>query len=204
MPAAPSDLNDVASFGLTGQAGDVVFREGDAGADLFVVQKGRIELLKADANGGLHRIAACGVGDVFGERSLFDEAVRDVTARALTDFTALRIDRPTFDRITQEDPGIVRAMLARLASRPWDVEVAAAPAGVETAAASAPAKRAARTGGAPAPAAEGRDGACRTSRIASDSVALERDRAAGRGRALGRSARQRDQVHSRGRSDRYR
>jgi hypothetical protein len=114
MPPA-RDLNDVSGFLVTGRAGDVIFREGDAGSDLFVVQDGRIEL--STAAGGSRPVGVCQAGDFFGEQSLFGDARRPLTARATTEYVLLCLDRETFDRVSQEDPAILRIMLARLAGR---------------------------------------------------------------------------------------
>ncbi len=111
----PSDPNDLSTVTLAGAAGDFVFHEGDPAGDCFIVQDGRIELLKGPADQGW-RIAVLGAGDVFGEGALFEDHPRDVSARAITDFQVLRVDRPTFDHLVGEDPSIATKLAGRLAA----------------------------------------------------------------------------------------
>jgi hypothetical protein len=107
---------DVSQHLVTGNAGDVVFKEGDLSADLYVIQSGRVELVRLDA-GELRRVALLESGDFFGELSLLDGTPRDVTARALGTFSALRINRDTFNQVVRENPEIPVRMLRRLAQR---------------------------------------------------------------------------------------
>jgi CRP-like cAMP-binding protein len=136
MPKPPSpapDPNDLKSFVVSGAAGDFVFREGDAGAECFIIQDGQVELLKAD-RGQPQRLVVLGAGDFFGESGLFDDQFREISARALTDVQLLRIDRTTFERIVQEDPAIAVRMVRRLARYvrvQRTVEAAAAPPDVQ-------------------------------------------------------------------------
>jgi hypothetical protein len=108
--------NDVAKYVVTGSAGDIVFQEGDESADLYVIQDGRIELLRRDV-GEFKQVALLEPGDFFGEMSLLDGTPREVTARALTAFTALRLDGATFKQLARENPEIPVRMLGQAARR---------------------------------------------------------------------------------------
>ncbi len=98
---------------VSGSAGDFVFHEGDTSLECFVIRDGRVEILKTH-HGQPRRLTLLGMGDLFGEGALFDEQSRDVSARAVTEFQLLRIDRATFQRIVQEDPSIAVSMARRL------------------------------------------------------------------------------------------
>ena len=116
--SADRNYDDVAAFSRTGAAGEVIFLEGDKGTDLFLVQEGRIELIC-----GPHAAPAgiVEVGDIFGEWSFFEQQPRDVTARALTDFRIIKLDRPALDRITvrsARDCGVDAAETGAPAARP--------------------------------------------------------------------------------------
>ena len=95
------DLDDVTSFVVTGKSGDTVFREGDAGEEMYIIQKGEIEILKSFGP-ETHRLALLEVGDFFGEMSLLEELPREASARSLTDYQVLRIDPSTFDQMVQD------------------------------------------------------------------------------------------------------
>ena len=97
--SAERNYDDLAAFTRAGSAGEVIFQQGDAGTDLFIVQDGRIELLYGPPNTVVGHAEA---GDVFGEWSFFEHQPRDLTARALSDFRVIRLDRAAFDRITAQ------------------------------------------------------------------------------------------------------
>jgi len=91
------------------KSGDVIFRAGETGSDLFIIEEGRVELsLTAPA-----RTFTLEVGDFFGERALvYDQ--RDATAKALTACRLLRVDRDTFTAIVKVHPEIALLMLRSL------------------------------------------------------------------------------------------
>jgi CRP-like cAMP-binding protein len=110
------NLDDVTTFVVSGQAGDFVFREGDSGTDLYIIQEGQIEIERQYA-GVTRQLAVLEAGDFLGEMSLFEELPREASARALTDYRLLRIDASTFAQIVQEDPEIAVRMLRKLSRR---------------------------------------------------------------------------------------
>lgn len=108
------NLDDLAHFTVTGEAGDFVFEEGDSGSDMFIIQEGEIEILKTWAT-EKHRLSVLEPGDFFGEMSLLEDQPREIAARALSDYTLLRIDHTTFDTMVQENPEIAVRMLRKMA-----------------------------------------------------------------------------------------
>lgn len=103
--------DDTAPFVRSGPAGEVIFKEGDSQTDLFIVQDGRVELLRAEAAGP---VGIAAEGDLVGEWSFFEQKPSDVTARALTDFTLIRLDRAAFEHVTGEAPEAAVRMLQKL------------------------------------------------------------------------------------------
>ncbi len=71
-------------------AGDYFFREGDAGDSMFVLEDGRVAVLKA-WRGGLHVINELAAGDCFGEMALMDLGPRSAAVRATTACRAMEI-----------------------------------------------------------------------------------------------------------------
>jgi hypothetical protein len=109
-------LDDLSRFLVKGQAGDYVFREGDTSRDMYIVQEGRVELVKQYA-GEERQITQLEVGDFFGEWSLLEEEPREVSARGLSEYRLLRIDQTVFNQIIREDPDIAVRMMRRLSRR---------------------------------------------------------------------------------------
>lgn len=110
------NLDDVAQFEVSGSSGDLVFREGDPGAAMYLIQEGAIELLKVH-DGQERRLTRLECGDFFGELSLLEERPHGVSARALSDYKLLEIGRPTLDQMVDENPEIAIRMLCNLAAR---------------------------------------------------------------------------------------
>ena len=77
-------------------AGDVVFREGDAGDALFVLAKGEVEVVASVAGTHPLALALLAAPDAFGEMSLIDREVRSATVRARTDCVALQLGAENF------------------------------------------------------------------------------------------------------------
>jgi FHA domain/Cyclic nucleotide-binding domain len=115
--ATPDPATD--KFTVAVKSGDMVFREGDTGSDLFLIEEGRVELsLSAPP-----RTYTLEVGDFFGERALvYDQ--RDASAKALSACRLIRIDRNTFTAIVKVHPEIALMMLRSL-PRGGGVEAAA-------------------------------------------------------------------------------
>src|SRR5439155_27368546 len=65
------------------QPGHLVFAEGDAGREMYVVLDGEVEVLKRSRRGRDQRVAILGPNDAFGEMSIIDVQPRSATVRTL-------------------------------------------------------------------------------------------------------------------------
>jgi Cyclic nucleotide-binding domain/FHA domain len=115
--AGGRDLNDPQAFLVSGGPGDYLFRQGDDGSELFLLQQGQVELV-SETGGSTERLIVLSAGDLCGERQLFEPGVRTVSARGVTPFQAFRIDRETLARLVSEDPNVALGMIERLATSP--------------------------------------------------------------------------------------
>lgn len=89
--------------------GSVLFRQGDAGHEMFVVAEGRIRLVLG--KGGYEKeVNVLGPGEFFGELSLLTGEPRSATAIAVEDSTLLAIGRDVFTMLVQDDLDIVFRM----------------------------------------------------------------------------------------------
>ena len=85
-------------------AGDVVFHEGDEGSTAYVIQSGRIEIVK-NRNGSPVLLGTLGKGAIFGEMALIDDAPRMATARAAEQTIVMLISGRVFrDKMSEADP----------------------------------------------------------------------------------------------------
>ncbi|MEP0774953.1 MAG: cyclic nucleotide-binding domain-containing protein [Acidobacteriota bacterium] len=108
--------DDGSEFSIRVRAGDFVFREGDAGDAMFIVQEGEVEIVR-EVDGRQIRLALLEEGDFFGEMALLEKLPRTASARAATDCLLLRIDESTFDQMIHANPEIPVRMLRKLSQR---------------------------------------------------------------------------------------
>jgi CRP-like cAMP-binding protein len=123
------EFNEPELLALTGRLrerklrkGQVLFREGDAGEEMFLVREGSILVSKAVTGKVEQVLARFGPGDFFGEMSLFDRSPRSATIQAETDAVLLALDRENLDRLIQVNPraaaaffhGLVQVFIERL------------------------------------------------------------------------------------------
>ena len=93
-------------------AGEVIFKEGAAGEHLYLISRGRVEVLRDDKH-----LNELGVGECFGEMALLDSAPRSATVRALDDVSLVTIAREDFMDLLDVYPAIARAIALVLAGR---------------------------------------------------------------------------------------
>lgn len=83
--------------------GDVVFREGDAGRELFVLLQGEMEVIKHSKTQRESRVAMFGPGDWFGEMSILDIMPRSATVRALAPSRVLKMSAHDLEQLYRRD-----------------------------------------------------------------------------------------------------
>ena len=90
--------------------GAVIFRQGDSGAEMFVVASGRIRLT-IGKGGHETEVNTLGPGEFFGELSaLLSGEPRSATATAMEDSALLAIGRDVYAMMVQDDLDIVFRM----------------------------------------------------------------------------------------------
>jgi CRP-like cAMP-binding protein len=94
--------------------GQVLFREGDSGDEMFLVRAGSIVISKAVTGRVEQVLARVGPGDFFGEMALFDRSPRSATVQTDGDATLLVLDRATLSRLTDESPRAAAAFFQSL------------------------------------------------------------------------------------------
>ena len=123
------EFNEPELLALTGQLrerrlrkGQVLFREGDQGEEMFLVRDGAILVSKAVTGKVEQVLARFGAGDFFGEMSLFDHSPRSATIQGETESTLLALDRANLNRLIEVNPraaaaffhGLVLVFIERL------------------------------------------------------------------------------------------
>ena len=83
--------------------GSLFFREGDAGNTAFVLERGRVAILKRGPRGD-HVLGHLKAGDAFGEVSLLDLGLRSASVRAETECAAIELTAAGILRVARVSP----------------------------------------------------------------------------------------------------
>jgi CRP-like cAMP-binding protein len=111
----------VAKFGRAFRAGDALFREGEPAKEAFLLQEGRVRLLKR-VRLVERSLMIVRPGELFGESALLEAPSRNSTAVALTDGVALALERDTFRALLEHHPSIAMRVIDQLTVRVRDAE----------------------------------------------------------------------------------
>ncbi len=76
-------------------AGSVIYREGDPGNAVFVVQEGEVEILR-ESDGETVRLAVLRRGAIFGEMGVLRDKPRSTTVRALSETRMIALSKADF------------------------------------------------------------------------------------------------------------
>lgn len=103
-------------YALELKAGEYVFREGELGLEMYIINEGKVEILN-HVGDEEQILAVLEKGDFFGEMSVLEDLPRAASARALTDIRLLQINGSTFDQLLQGNPEIAVRMMRKLSRR---------------------------------------------------------------------------------------
>ncbi len=103
-------------FGKKIPANTILFNEGDAGEEMFIIQAGRVKISKR-IRGVEKTLATLEKGEFFGEMAILNDKPRSATAETLEDCEMLVIDRKTFDALIRGNSEIAVRFIKRLADR---------------------------------------------------------------------------------------
>ena len=97
-------------------AGSFVFREGESGEEMYILQEGQVEVVKRYGPEE-KRLSLLEAGDFFGEMAMLETRPRSASARVVADAKVLAIDASTFDQMLREYPEVAVRMLRALCQR---------------------------------------------------------------------------------------
>jgi CRP-like cAMP-binding protein len=103
-------------FGKSYRQGTVLFREGDLGRDMFIVQQGKVQVRKRVGSTD-EVLAELSAGEFFGEMALLIGQDRSATVEVIEDSKLLVITPETFASLLKSDIEIALKMLKKMAAR---------------------------------------------------------------------------------------
>ena len=110
----------MAGLGKEYKAGEVIFRQGDTGNCMFVIQDGEVEAI-AESDGREFRLRTMGPNEVFGEMALFEKETRTATIRTTKPTRVLSIDKKNFLGGIHEDPSLAFRIVQTMSHRIRDL-----------------------------------------------------------------------------------
>lgn len=110
-----------ARFGRPFEAGDVIFREGEPGTEAYLLEEGRVRLIKK-VRGAERSLMVLKPGDLFGESALLGGPARSSTAIALSRGVALALDQGTLQNLVERNPAVAMRIIKQLVGRLRDAE----------------------------------------------------------------------------------
>ena len=103
-------------FGRTYPKGTVLFREGEKGEEMFVIQGGKVQI-SMKVRGVEKILSVLQPGEFFGEMAILNSKPRSATAVVAEDGKLLVIDGKTFEAMIRGNSEISLRMIKKLASR---------------------------------------------------------------------------------------
>jgi CRP/FNR family transcriptional regulator, cyclic AMP receptor protein len=107
------------SEAVTLQAGQELFKKGDAGRHMYVVKSGSVQILD-----GNHVFETVTAGGILGEMALISNDGRSATARAISESVVIPVDAKRFMFLVQQTPffairvmGVMNARLRMMNDR---------------------------------------------------------------------------------------
>ncbi|MCA9623823.1 MAG: mechanosensitive ion channel family protein [Myxococcales bacterium] len=118
LPAEALELLTASSVERLYAPGETIIRQGDAGDELFVIDRGEVSVIVQAAPDSVPSVVAeLGPGDFFGEMSLMTGEERTATVRAEGQCTVVVVDKLALAPILDRYPGLVEDISHLLARR---------------------------------------------------------------------------------------
>ena len=98
------------------KAGEIIFREGDIGESAYIIEVGRVEVLKRLEGNDIH-LSYLGAGEPFGEMGVINEKPRSATVMAVEDSVVRELHRDEFVHSLQTTPEAALHLLGTIFER---------------------------------------------------------------------------------------
>lgn len=94
--------------------GHVIIREGEAGRQLFIIQRGDVQVFRRTDHGEVE-LNVLHEGTFFGEMSILEEMPRSASVRAVTEVLLVLLPRVQFELLSEQFPAQYANMVTNLA-----------------------------------------------------------------------------------------
>lgn len=104
------------SYGQPCPPGTVLFRDGEYGDTMYVIQSGRVRIFK-EVKGDQKTLAILGAGEFFGEMAILNDKPRTASAEVVEEAKLLIIEAKTFGTMVVSNTEIAVRLIRKLARR---------------------------------------------------------------------------------------
>jgi CRP/FNR family cyclic AMP-dependent transcriptional regulator len=108
-------------FGRRFAAGEVIFEAGSAAVEAYLLQEGRVRLIKK-VGASERSLRVVRPGDLFGEQGLVPGVPRTSTAVALVESAAIVLEHATFEHLLSGNPAVGMRVVSQLIRRLREAE----------------------------------------------------------------------------------
>jgi uncharacterized membrane protein len=98
-------------------AGSVLFKQGDGGDAMYLIEDGRVRIFIRDEEGEEVTLAELGGGDFFGEMAILDGKPRSAYATVVADSRLAVLSREHFLGFVRQNPDVALTMLSAITDR---------------------------------------------------------------------------------------
>lgn len=109
-------------YGTVYDTGKIIFREGDVGDQMYIIQDGSVRISKK-IGGKEHILAVLAKGDFFGEMAIVNQAARTATATAAGTVRLLAFNREGFISMVEKNARIALNIIDKLCRRLQQADV---------------------------------------------------------------------------------
>lgn len=103
-------------YGRTFAAGEKIFAEGEIGAEMYIIQTGRVRISKKSQDVE-KTLVVLEDGDFFGEMAVIDKGPRSASATAVDEVKCIVLNEELFEQQMQNNARIVKKILKNMSAR---------------------------------------------------------------------------------------
>lgn len=103
-------------YGRTFAPGEKIFAEGEIGAEMFIIQTGKVRISKRSQDVE-KTLVVLEDGDFFGEMAVIDKGPRSATATAVDEVKCIALNEELFEQQMQNNARIVKKILKNMSAR---------------------------------------------------------------------------------------
>ena len=102
--------------------GEIILRRGEPGESMFVIRRGKVEVLLPTSDGNGHHLAELESGNYFGEMALLTGEPRNADVVAITEVEALEVTKACLQRLLNDNAMLAEALSHKIAERQSGLE----------------------------------------------------------------------------------